>query len=93
MTKAEAREYALRVLAAEIRHHVPNGSEWLFRPLSADQIHVQEDGDFSGGDYKRICEAVEEIADDLERRSRRLALSRLTREARALRRKLQRGAP
>ena len=89
MTKAEAREYALKVLAAEARHHASNGSEWLEFPHgTAAGAKVDAEGKFSEADYKRVREAVEKIADELENGSSRLALSRLKREARALRRKV-----
>lgn len=83
MTKAEAREYALRVLAAEARHHAGNGSEWMERPLDRDGLRVQEDGAFSDADRERIAEAVENIAAQMERASRRLAYSRRLRSLRS----------
>lgn len=83
MTKTEAREYVLRVLATEARHHVANGSEWLFHPLRADGIAVDTEGRFTEADGRRVREAVEKIANELENASRRLSHSRLRRETRA----------
>lgn len=70
MTKSEAREYVLRVLAAEARHHIANGSEWL------DGCAASE------ADMQLISSAVKEIADELERRSIRLRISRERRKIR-----------
>lgn len=72
MNKRQARAYVLRVLAAETRHHLANGSEWLERPLRADGIAVSADGEFSEADQQRVAEAVVSVADELERRARRL---------------------
>lgn len=89
MTKGEAREYALKVLAAEVRHHVSNGSEWLEMPHgTATGAKVDSEGKFSEADYGRVRDAVEKIATELETASRRLALSRLRREAKSLKRKI-----
>lgn len=77
MTKAEAREYALRVLAAEARHHIGNGSDWLLRPHGrAPGARIDSDGYFSGPDMVRIETAVEEIATSLEGAAERLQRSR-----------------
>lgn len=73
MNKREAKAYALRALAAETRHHVSNGSEWLQRPLRADNVAVDEDGEFAEADHARVVAAVHEVADELERRAQRLA--------------------
>lgn len=72
MNKRQARAYVLRVLAAETRHHVGNGSEWIERPLGADGFTVGDDGEFTPADRERIEAAVEDIADELERRAKRL---------------------
>jgi hypothetical protein len=75
MTKAEAREYALKVLAAEARHHVGNGSEWLEAPHGpVGGATLDDEGKFSEADHRRVRDAVEKIADELETNSRRLAL-------------------
>lgn len=76
MNQRQAKAYVLRVLAAEARHHVGNGSEWLERPLRSDGIAVQEDGAFSDADYKRVLRAVASVADEMERRSERLGGSK-----------------
>lgn len=76
MTKTEAREYVLRVGAAELRSHIGNGSEWLERPLRADSIAVDDDGRFSEADYRRVCRAVRDLADELEHRAIGLRASR-----------------
>lgn len=73
MNRRQARSYVLRVLAAEARHHIGNGSEWIERPLNSDNISVQEDGTFSDADQERIIAEVNAVADELERRSRKLA--------------------
>lgn len=87
MTKAQAREYALRVLAAEVRHHAANGSEWLEVPHGpVDGAKLDAEGKFSEADYRRVVAAVETIADELEKGSRRLALRR---EARTIKRTLE----
>lgn len=72
MDKRQARAYVLRCLAAEARHHEGNASEWLSRPLSSDGIAVSEEGEFSEKDYARVVDALNEVADELERRSVRL---------------------
>jgi hypothetical protein len=85
MTKTEAREYALKALAAEVRHHIANGSEWLEMPhVAVAGAKVDGDGKFSEADARRVRDAVEEIACGLENASRRLTHSRLRRETRAL---------
>lgn len=62
MTKKEAKRYVLRVLAAETRHHIENGSEWTF---------IGDDGqEMSEADCDRVKAAIEEVADELERRGR-----------------------
>jgi hypothetical protein len=90
MTKTEAREYALKVLAVEARHHAHNGSEWMEMPHGpVAGAKLDDEGKFSEADYKRIREAVESIADHLHATSLRLARSRIQREALALRRRVQ----
>jgi hypothetical protein len=85
VTKAEAREYALKALAAEVRHHVSNGSGWLEMPhWHVPGAAIDADGKFSEADYRRVREALEKIANELENASRRLTHSRLLRATRAL---------
>lgn len=70
MNKREAKAYALQLLAAEARHHRSNGSAWLFsdeRPGATG-----ETVDFSEADVERIADAVDEIADELDARARRM---------------------
>lgn len=84
MTKGRAREYALWVLAAEVRHHIGNGSEWIERPLGSDNLRVDADGAFGEEDRVRVESAVKEIAEQLEQASLRLQQSRRNRELRRL---------
>lgn len=77
MNRREAKAYALRCLAAEARHHVSNGSGWIEAPLRSDGLAVGEDGEFSVADRQRVERAVEEISDELERRSARLSRRRV----------------
>lgn len=72
MNKRQAKAYVLRALAAEARHHVGNGSDWLLRPLRADGIATDPDGEFTEEDHRRVIQAVEDVADEMELRSERL---------------------
>lgn len=91
MTKSEAREYALKVLSTEVRHHAANGSEWLEIPHGRVAGAVLDaEGKFSEADHKRIKEAVGKIADGLGLASLRLARSRVQREARKLKSQIRR---
>lgn len=72
MNKREAKAYALRVLAAETRHHLDNGSEWIECPLRDDGVAVDEEGRFSEADSQRVRDAVLEISEELDRRAKRL---------------------
>ena len=71
MNKRQAKAYVMRCLAAEARHHLGNGSEWLERPLRSDGIAVDAEGDFLPDDQERIAAAVRDVADELERRAAR----------------------
>jgi len=71
MNRRQARAYVLRTLAAEVRHHIGNGSEWLY--ADNDGISVDHDAQFSLADQRRIIAEVEALADELERRARRMA--------------------
>jgi hypothetical protein len=68
----EAKAYVLRCMAAEARHHEGNASEWLEHPLTADGIQVDEHDLFSEADYRRNVRALNELADELERRAQRI---------------------
>jgi hypothetical protein len=68
VNRRRAKAYVLRVLAAEARHHIGNGSEWIERPSKVDA-----DGAFSPADQRRIVGAIEEVAGELARRSERLS--------------------
>jgi hypothetical protein len=72
MNKRHAKAYILRVLAAEARHHISNGSDWLEHPLDSDGIATDPDGSFSEADQRRLVAALNEIADELETRGNRL---------------------
>lgn len=72
MNMRQAKAYVLRVSAAELRHHIGNGSEWLKRPLRQDGVAVAEDGSFTQADQERILRALGDVADELEARAVRL---------------------
>ena len=76
MNMREARAYVLRCMAAEARHHVSNGSAWLERPSGGDGLAVGKDGQFSDADYQRVVNALNALAEEMERRSARLSARR-----------------
>jgi hypothetical protein len=64
VTKREAKRYVYQALATEVRHHISNGSEWTY--IGDDEKEMPE------ADTERICTSLEEIADEFERRARRM---------------------
>lgn len=72
MNKRQAKAYVLRCMASEARHHPGNASEWLLRPLRSDGITVTKDGDFSQADQQRIEAALLSLADEMDRRAKRM---------------------
>lgn len=61
----------LRILAAEVRHHVSNGSDWLY--FDNDGITTDTRAPFPLADQDRIIAEVDAIADELERRAKRMS--------------------
>lgn len=64
MTAREAKRYVLDRLADEIQHHVANGSEWLFLDVEGEA--------FDDRTQRHLVRALDEVADELDRRARRL---------------------
>lgn len=70
MNKRQAKAYVLRRLAVEALSHVDNGSAWVSGPGTGSGIKTDEHGCFLPSDQRRIVDAVLEIADEMERRSK-----------------------
>lgn len=64
MTTREAKRYVLERLATEIRLHVANGSEWLFLDVEGEA--------FDDRTQRHLVRALDDVADKLDRRARRL---------------------
>lgn len=62
MNKREAKRYVCANLAAEVIHHIANGSEWTYieREFISGGEHVIEG--FGEADCERIREAIREVA-------------------------------
>lgn len=62
MTKTEARKEVARAAATMLRHHIGNGSEW---------IYLGDDGeDRPEADVERIEDAIRKLASELDRRGK-----------------------
>jgi hypothetical protein len=67
ITRAYARLLVARVAVSELRHHVDNGSEWLWHDLDGSE--------FSGTEHLKMRRELEDLCDMLERRAERIELA------------------
>jgi len=76
ITRARARLLVAQAAVSELRHHVDNGSEWLWHDLDGSE--------FSQTEHLKLRRELEDLCDALERRAERIER---TQQRRAQRRK------